>query len=86
MDNDTIDTRVITYDWLMDKILFRPFLCKGRVNKYETTKRKYLEFRNKLNQDRAKSGQPPWNDYDIREFIDRQKGTFNTPPIFNPGE
>ena len=86
MDNNTIDTRVITSDWLMDNILFRPFLCRGKINQYETTKRKYLEFRNKLNQDRARSGQPAWTDYDIREFIDSQKGAFNIYPMFNPGE
>jgi len=86
MQDRKIDSRIITPEWLKNKILFRPYFCQGQFSMYETAKQKYTAFKKQINQNRAKSGQPPLTDYDIREIIDNAEGVFNIKPIFKPGE
>ncbi|MFH1710776.1 MAG: hypothetical protein ABH840_00525 [Nanoarchaeota archaeon] len=79
--SERIDERIITPEWLNQKVLVCRFLCNGPQEEYEKGKQKYLDFREKINQQRARSGKSRLNDYDIRQIIDSAEGTFEVKRI-----
>lgn len=77
--DDGIDKRVITDDFLLKYFPSKNGFHETDIGKLESSTRIYLEFKKNLNQERTRSGQPSWSDSDIKQIIEREKGTVELP-------
>ncbi len=67
--NKGIDERFITNEFLIEYFPSPQRFYESNYLTLQVSRERYIEFKKKINQKRARSGKEPWSDSDIKKFL-----------------
>jgi len=71
--------------WIEDNVLIRRY-GKGPIRALDESLEKFSTYIDKMNQNRARSGQRPLSTWEVIDTLERAKGIVYLPKIFKDGE